>query len=131
MSRWLFFPSPVSAVTLSFSGTVGNIYTFYADTTNFTSNPTTNAIRLRASLSAVGLRFFFANQTDRDAFETAYPSGVGEWSLEVNGETVTTSSWSWNHSSGSTITDIRQSQWSPFLQNFPYTVGDSFNVTLT
>ena len=131
MSKWLYIPAQGSAATLSFSGTVGNIYTFYADTTNFTSNPTTNATRIRASLAAVGLRFFFGNQTDRDAFETAYPSGVGEWSLEINGETVTTSSWSWNHSSGTTITDVRQSQWSPFLQNFPYTVGDSFNVTLT
>ena len=131
MSRWLFFPSPVSAVTLSFSGTVTTAGSWYSDSNNFSSSPTTNATLLKAALGSIGLRFYFANQTDRDAFETAYPSGVGEWSLEINGETVTTSSWSWNHSSGTTITDIRQNQWSPFLQNFPYTVGDSFNVTLT
>ena len=131
MSRWLFFPSPVSAVTLSFSGTVTNAGSWYADSNNFSSSPTTGVTYIKAALAGIGLRFSFANQTDRDAFETAYPSGVGEWSLEVNGETITTSSWSWNHSSGTTITDIRQNQWSPFLQNFPYTVGDSFNVTLT
>lgn len=62
MSKWLYIPAQGSAVTLSFSGTVGNIYTFYADTTNFTSNPTTNATRIRASLAAVGLRFSLATR---------------------------------------------------------------------
>ena len=132
MSRWLFFPSPASSATIELSGTVTNVGSWYVASNNTTSTPSSGVTYLNAMNNGSGLRFYFSTQTERDAFESAYPDGVGQWNLEVDGETVVApAGWVWNHSSGTTITDVRQNQFSSFLANYPYTGGDSFSVTLT
>ena len=138
MSKWLYIPTQASSAILEMSGTATNIYTTYTDSDNTTNdpvNPASGITKIRmGSIGGMGLRIYFANQTDRDAFETAYPSGDGVLAVEIDGNTATAqSNWAWNNTQNVTYLTVFKSQWSPstLFDNEPYTLGDSFNVTIT
>lgn len=61
--------------------------------------------------SGVGVRVFFANNTDRDTFIASWPSGSHDWEIIYDGQTAGVTSAT--YITASSYIQISESQWTP------------------
>lgn len=136
MSRWLFFPTQGSALTLDISGTMTSQFGNGAVDPSPTITLPSGGI---AGIDKIGIRhdsgygvvFLFNNQTNRDAFVAAFPADFAQltWRDSYhNVDMLTISGWAWDTSVASNRLFVRSTQWSNWT-GAPYV--DVINQTFT
>ena len=140
MSRWLFFPTQGSALTLDISGTFNSTFGSGAKSTSPTITLPSSGI---SGLSYVGMRadgsggnsyglgFIFDSTTNRNAFVSSYPSDFSQLTYHdtLNDfDMLTASAWSWDTTASTTRAYLREDQWSNWQAVSQTLVGKTFTL---
>ena len=140
MSRWLFFPTQGSALTLDISGTFDLSFGVGARSTSPTITLPSGGI---SGLSYVGMRsdgpggnayglsFVFNSTTNRNAFVSSYSSDFSQLTYHDtlnNFDMLTASGWSWDTTTSTTRVYLREDQWSNWQDVSQTLVGKTFTL---
>jgi hypothetical protein len=142
MSRWLFFPTQGSALTLDISGTMTTIFGTGAVDPSPTITLPSGGI---TGITYIGIRgdgpggdpygitFIFNSGTNRNALVTAFPSNFAQltWHDSYNNvDMITISGWVWDTTTHGTRAFVRGSQWSNWT-GAGNSAGDMVGKTFT
>jgi len=133
-----FIPAPAAAgvnwdISGTYTGTFGNGALDSSPTVTEPSGGITGLLTVGVrENSGIGLAFIFDNQTNRDAFVTAYPSDFAQVTYydSLNATNVTTNSgWVWDTASNSSRAYLNTSEWSNWQTVSQSHVSATYTIT--